>query len=81
MLPDQLPLDRMREALAESRLGVVAGLLKANLVSLPSRDELLVKARGLFAATPSFEEIVDRAHDLIVRAVALRLAAAAPAAH
>ena len=56
----------------------VAGLLKANLVSLPSRDELLVKARGLFAATPSFEEIVDRAHDLIVRAVAMRLAAAAP---
>jgi stearoyl-CoA desaturase (delta-9 desaturase) len=81
VLPDQLPLDRMREALADSRIGVVAGLLKANLVSLPSRDELLVKARGLFAATPSFEEIVDRAHDLIVRAVALRLAAAAPAAH
>jgi stearoyl-CoA desaturase (delta-9 desaturase) len=81
VLPDQLPLDRMREALADSRIAVVAGLLKANLVSLPSREELLVKARGLFAATPSFEEIVDRAHDLIVRAVALRLAAAAPAAN
>jgi stearoyl-CoA desaturase (Delta-9 desaturase) len=81
VLPDQLPLERMREALAESRIGVVAGLLKAHLVDLPSREELLVKARSLFAATPSFEEIVDRAHDLIVRSVAVRLASAVPAAN
>jgi stearoyl-CoA desaturase (delta-9 desaturase) len=79
VLPNELPLDRMKEALAESSFGVVAALLKAHLVNLPTREELLAEARALFAATPSFEEIVDRAHNLIVQSVAIRLVSAAPA--
>jgi len=77
VLPHELPLDSLREALADSKIGVLAGLLKAHLVNFPTREELLTEARALFAATPSFEEIVDRAHDLIARATVVRLAAAA----
>jgi stearoyl-CoA desaturase (delta-9 desaturase) len=76
VLPHDMPLETLREALAASKIGVLSGLLKAHLVNFPTREDLLAEARALFAATPSFEEIVDRAYDLIVRSTAMRLAAA-----
>ncbi len=47
---------------------------------MPSRDDLLTEARALFAKTPSLEEIVDRAHHLVLCAVGKKLGAMAPAA-
>jgi stearoyl-CoA desaturase (delta-9 desaturase) len=44
---------------------------------LPSRDALLAEARRLYARTPSLDEIVERAHRLLLQAVHHRLAATA----
>ena len=43
---------------------------------MPSRDDLLADARALFAKTPSLEEIVDRAHHMVLSAVGKQLGAA-----
>ncbi|MBJ6122788.1 acyl-CoA desaturase [Sphingomonas mollis] len=40
---------------------------------LPSRDALLAEARTLFAGTPSLDEIVDRAHAMVMAAVGRQL--------
>ena len=47
---------------------------------MPSREDLLVEARKLFAKTPSMEEIVDRAHRLVLHAVGKQLGASTMAA-
>ena len=47
---------------------------------MPSRDDLLADARALFAKTPSLEEIVDRAHHMVLSAVGKQLGTTAPAA-
>jgi stearoyl-CoA desaturase (Delta-9 desaturase) len=74
VLDDQQMQHRMKEALVSSRIEVIRELLREHQVTLPTREELLAEARALFAATPSFDAIVDRAHDLIVRTIAVRLA-------
>ncbi len=43
---------------------------------MPSREELLRQAQSLFARTRSLDEIVDRAYDILQRAVGAKLAAA-----
>jgi stearoyl-CoA desaturase (Delta-9 desaturase) len=43
---------------------------------MPSREELLHQAQSLFARTRSLDEIVDRAYDILQRAVGAKLAAA-----
>lgn len=47
---------------------------------MPSREDLLADARALFAKTPSLEEIVDRAHHMVLSAVGRQLVTSAPAA-
>jgi len=47
---------------------------------MPSREDLLTEARALFAKTPSLEEIVDRAHQMVLAAVGKQLGTIAPAA-
>ncbi len=47
---------------------------------MPSREDLVIEARALFAKTPSLEEIVDRAHHLVLSAVGKQLGASAQAA-
>ena len=47
---------------------------------MPSREDLLTEARALFAKTPSLEEIVDRAHQMVLAAVGKQLCANASAA-
>jgi stearoyl-CoA desaturase (delta-9 desaturase) len=47
---------------------------------MPSREDLLTEARALFAKTPSLEEIVDRAHQMVLAAVGKQLGTSAPAA-
>jgi stearoyl-CoA desaturase (delta-9 desaturase) len=46
---------------------------------MPSRADLLTEARAVFAKTPSLEEIVDRAHQLVLAAVGKQLGATVPA--
>lgn len=47
---------------------------------MPSREDLLAEARALFAKTPSLDDIVDRAHRMLLAAVGKHLVTTAPAA-
>jgi len=47
---------------------------------IPCRDTLLAEARALFARTPSLDEIVDRAHHLVIAGVRKHLVGPASAA-
>lgn len=51
-----------------------------HLHSMPTRDQLLAEAQRMFAKTMSLDEIVDRAHELLVESVSVLLAVPAPAA-
>jgi stearoyl-CoA desaturase (Delta-9 desaturase) len=42
---------------------------------IPSREEFLREARAMFARTTSLDEIVDRAHELLIASVGARLTA------
>ncbi|SDF35960.1 stearoyl-CoA desaturase (delta-9 desaturase) [Bradyrhizobium brasilense] len=45
-----------------------------HLPSIPTRDRLLAEAQAMFAKTSSLDDIVDRAHELLVESVCLLLA-------
>jgi stearoyl-CoA desaturase (delta-9 desaturase) len=68
-------LSALREALARAghRTGDV--LAQLHLPHIPSREECLAQAKALFARTPSLDEIVDRAHELLLASVGAELAA------
>ncbi|MBR0718918.1 acyl-CoA desaturase [Bradyrhizobium liaoningense] len=51
-----------------------------HLPSMPTRAQLLAEAQRMFAKTMSLDEIVDRAHELLVESVSLLLAVPAPVA-
>ncbi|MGZ3272920.1 MAG: acyl-CoA desaturase [Caulobacteraceae bacterium] len=72
-LPD-IRLVELQARLAEA--GRTAGdeLMAFWPADLPSREAVLAKARACFPKTPSLEDIVDRAHDLVLAAVGARLA-------
>jgi stearoyl-CoA desaturase (Delta-9 desaturase) len=44
-----------------------------HLPSMPTREQLLAEAQNMFAKTISMDDIVDRAHDLLVESVSLLL--------
>jgi stearoyl-CoA desaturase (delta-9 desaturase) len=46
-----------------------------HLPQLPRREDLMAQARAMFAQTRSLEEIVDRAYELVLVSIGLRLAA------
>jgi stearoyl-CoA desaturase (Delta-9 desaturase) len=50
-------------------------LATAHLPHLPTRAEIGDKARAMFARTPSVDDIVDRAHGLLLDAIRARLCA------
>ncbi|MBN8919575.1 MAG: fatty acid desaturase [Rhizobiales bacterium] len=77
-------LSTLRETLAQahdraSHALTGVHLPHVNLPHMPTRDELREQARAMFARTPSLDEIVDRAHALLVNAVSALLVAS-PAA-
>jgi stearoyl-CoA desaturase (delta-9 desaturase) len=51
-----------------------------HLPSMPTRDQLLAEAQAMFAMTPSLDDIVDRAHELLVESVCFLLAVPPPVA-
>jgi stearoyl-CoA desaturase (delta-9 desaturase) len=50
-------------------LSLLQGRIDLCLPHMPTRDGLLVEARQLFARTRSLDDIVDRAHELLVETV------------
>lgn len=66
--------EREMSALRQSLNEAAASVLHPHL---PSRAALMAEAQALYARTPSLEEIVERAHRLVLAAVRNRLAATA----
>jgi len=68
-------LSALQETLSQAR-SQTAEILASFHPRIPTRDELLAQAQAMFARTRSLDEIVDRAHQLLLGAVGSRLIAA-----
>jgi len=67
-------LSALQETLSQAR-SQTAEILASFHPRIPSRDELLAQAQAMFARTRSLDEIVDRAHQLLLGAVGSQLIA------
>jgi stearoyl-CoA desaturase (Delta-9 desaturase) len=65
----------LQEALARAQHRTSEALAQVRLPQMPTRDEIRARASAMFAKTPSLDNIVDRAHDMLLAAVGARLAA------
>ena len=72
-------LSALQETLTRARHRTTEILRILPVPHIPSREEFLHEAKAMFARTPSLDEIVDRAHELLLAAVGTRLAAPAEA--
>ena len=70
-------LSALQERLASARNRASEVLATVHLPKIPSRDDFLAEAQAMFAKTKSLEAIADRAHELLLAAVARHLAAPA----
>jgi stearoyl-CoA desaturase (delta-9 desaturase) len=75
-------LSALQDALARAHSATTEVLGTLHLPQIPNREEVLAQARAMFARTPSLDEIVDRAYELMLVSVGSRLLApaATPAA-
>ena len=55
-------------------MAAIAVLGELNLPHIPSRSEIVGRARSLLSNSPSLEEIAARAHELLLEAIGARLA-------
>jgi len=73
-------LSAIQERLAVTQHRATDVLANLHLPHMPSRNDILARATTMFARTPSIEDIVDRAHELILDAIGARLCLAMPGA-
>jgi stearoyl-CoA desaturase (delta-9 desaturase) len=66
-------LAALQEQLSATQRRAADVLASVHLPHLPTRQEILAQATAMYASTPSIEDIVDRAHALILDAVGARL--------
>jgi len=67
-------LSALRESLVRAQHHTAELMTGLHLPHMPSREEFLAEARAMFARTPSLDEIVDRAYELLLASVGMRLA-------
>ncbi|MDB5704783.1 MAG: delta 9 acyl-lipid fatty acid desaturase [Sphingomonas bacterium] len=70
-----IDLSTLQKTLADAHDRTAETLAGLNLPHLPSRADMLVQARAMFARTPSFDDIVDRGHSLLFAAIGQHLVA------
>jgi stearoyl-CoA desaturase (Delta-9 desaturase) len=63
----------LQEQLSATQRRAADVLANLHLPQLPTRPEILDRALAMYAGTPSIEDIVDRAHALILEAIGARL--------
>jgi stearoyl-CoA desaturase (Delta-9 desaturase) len=68
-------LAALQQRLSAAHGQAVDVLANAHLPHLPTRGEIGDKARAMFARTPSVDDIVDRAYNLLLDAIRARLCA------
>ena len=66
-------LASLQEQLAATQRRAADVLAGLHLPHLPTRAEISARAMAMYASTPSMEDIVDRAHALVLDAVGARL--------
>ena len=66
-------LTALRESLVRAHDRTTEVLATFHLPHMPSREELAAKAKATLARSPSLEDIVDRAHELLLASVGTRL--------
>ncbi len=66
-------LSALQERLSRAHHRTTEVLMGLQLPQIPSREEFLTRARATLAKTPSLDEIVDRAYDLLLASVGSRL--------
>jgi stearoyl-CoA desaturase (delta-9 desaturase) len=70
----ELPqLSALQERLSAAQHCAAEVLANVPLPHLPTRGDLLAQATAMFAKTPSIDDIVDRAHGLLLDAIGARL--------
>ncbi len=69
-------LAALQARLADAQHRSAEALAAMHLPQMPSREEMLARARAVLAKTPNLDEIVDRAHAMLLAAVGAQLAAA-----
>jgi stearoyl-CoA desaturase (Delta-9 desaturase) len=69
----------LQNTLAATQTRAAEALASLHLPHLPTRNEILAQATTMFARTPSIDEIVERAHALVLDAIGTRLRAFAAA--
>jgi stearoyl-CoA desaturase (delta-9 desaturase) len=65
----------LQQRLSAAQHQAVEVLANAHLPHLPTRAECAARARAMFTRTPSVDDIVDRAYQLVLDAVSARLCA------
>ena len=71
-------LSALQGRLAATQRRAAEVLVCLRLPHLPTRDEILVRGMAMFARTASLDDIVDRAHALVLDAICARLCPGAP---
>jgi stearoyl-CoA desaturase (delta-9 desaturase) len=66
-------LSELRDSLLRAHRRTAEVLTAFHLGNIPSREEFLAEAKVMFARSPSLDEIVDRAHKLLLASVGMRL--------
>jgi len=72
-------LSALQRTLAEARHRVAEVLMTLHLPQLPGRDDVMIQARTMFVPTKALDEIVDRAYELLLASIGIRLIAASNA--
>jgi stearoyl-CoA desaturase (Delta-9 desaturase) len=68
-------LSALQETLTRAHDRTCEMLKTLHVPHIPSREEFLREAKAMFARTPSLDEIVDRAYELLIASVGARLTA------
>jgi stearoyl-CoA desaturase (Delta-9 desaturase) len=68
-------LSALQETLTRAHHRTCEMLKTLHVPHIPSREEFVREAKAMFARTPSLDEIVDRAYELLIASVSARLTA------
>jgi stearoyl-CoA desaturase (delta-9 desaturase) len=68
-------LSALRDSLFRAHHRTTEALTALHLPHIPSREEVFAEAKAMFARSPSLDEIVDCAYELLVASVGTRLTA------
>jgi stearoyl-CoA desaturase (delta-9 desaturase) len=69
-------LSALQRTLGDARHRAAEVLMSIHLPQLPAREDLMAQARAMFAQTKALDEIVDRAYELVLASIGVRLVAA-----